>query len=118
MLVEDKPTVVCLCGSTRFGDLFAEASLVETLKGRIVLSIGCNLRSDAELFDYLSLEQLVQTKAMLDELHLRKIDLSDEVLILNKNGYFGESTQNELSYAMRQGKRVRFFDEKRAPKVS
>lgn len=51
-----------------------------------------------------------QLKARLHELHLRKIDLADEVLILNVVGYIGESTARELAYARAEGKRVRYLE--------
>ena len=102
------PVIVCLCGSTRFGDAFREANLRETLAGKIVLSIGCNLRTDKEVFGHLSEDELARIKTQLDELHLRKIDLADEVLILNVGGYIGESTQRELDYAKSRGKTIRF----------
>jgi hypothetical protein len=54
--------------------------------------------------------ELRATKQMLDELHLSKIDLADEVLILNCGGYVGESTLRELAYAVAQGKRVRWWE--------
>src|SRR6266705_1462992 len=91
------PTIVCLCGSARFSKAFQEANLKETLAGKIVLTIGCDMKSDGELFG--SDEEKTSIKAMLDELHLRKIELADEVLILNVNGYIGESTKRELAYA-------------------
>ena len=50
MTINKKPTIVCLCGSTRFYETFAWANLEETLKGRIVLTIGCTTKSDNELF--------------------------------------------------------------------
>lgn len=99
-----RPTVVCLCGSTRFGEAFREANLRETLAGRIVLTIGCDTKSD----DALGLGP--EVKPMLDELHLRKIDMADEVLILNVGGYIGESTRRELKYARVYGKRIRFLE--------
>lgn len=105
-----KPTIVCLCGSTRFGDTFRKAQLKETLAGKIVLSIGCDMRSDDEVFGHLAEEEKAEIKAKLDELHLRKIDLADEVLILNVGGYIGESTRNELLYAKEKGKRIRFLE--------
>jgi hypothetical protein len=105
-----RPIVVCLCGSTRFGNAFAQANLEETLAGKIVLTIGCNLRSDAELFADMSMPALQELKARLDELHLRKIDMADEVLILNVGGYIGESTSRELAYAIKTGKRVRYLE--------
>lgn len=106
----DRPTIVCLCGSTRFSTAFQEANLNETLAGKIVLSIGCDLRSDVELFRGMSEDRLRDLKAALDELHLHKIDLADEVLILNVGGYIGQSTARELAYARRHGKRVRFLE--------
>ena len=49
-------------------------------------------------------------KERLDVLHLRKIDLADEVLILNVGGYIGKSTRKELDYALSQGKPVRYLE--------
>jgi hypothetical protein len=49
-------------------------------------------------------------KAMLDELHLRKIDISDEILVINKDGYIGESTRREIEYATSTGKPVRYME--------
>ncbi len=98
------PTIVCLCGSTRFSEAFQAANLRETLAGRIVLTIGCDMRSD----DALGLP--ADTKAMLDELHLRKIDLADSVLVVSQDGYVGESTAREIAYAKQHGKPVRFVE--------
>lgn len=106
-----RPTVVTLCGSTRFGAAFAKAMLEETLAGKIVLSIGCNMRSDDEIFGHLSDDEKGVIKARLDELHLRKIDMSDEILVLNVDGYVGESTARELEYAIVHGKRIRWLEE-------
>ncbi len=106
-----KPTIVCLCGSTRFSEAFQQANLRETLHGRIVLSIGCDMRSDDEIFAHKPADELEEIKAMLDELHLRKIDLADEVLILNVGKYIGPSTTRELAYARANGKRVRFLED-------
>lgn len=108
--VSTRPTVVCLCGSTRFSAAFREANLRETLAGKIVLSIGCDLRSDDEIFKEMTEDELEQTKEALDELHLCKIDLADEVLILNVGGYIGSSTRREMNYAVITGKRVRYLE--------
>lgn len=98
-----KPIVVCLCGSTRFKEAFLKAQREETLAGRIVLSVG--------YFGHeTGLDMTGDVKKMLDELHLRKIDLADEVLILNVGGYIGDSTANELKYATRLGKNVRYLE--------
>lgn len=105
------PLIVCLCGSTRFSDAFREANLRETLAGRIVLSIGCDFKSDQ------GLDLTEADKARLDELHLRKIDLADEILVLNVGGYIGESTRREIDYAMRIGRRVRYLESIAVPNV-
>jgi len=107
--VTNRPTIVCLCGSTRFGEAFQEANLRETLAGRIVLSIGCDTKSDSELWSG-SPEEAAQIKAALDELHKRKIDLADEILVLNVGGYVGESTRSEIAYAEQHGKYVRYLE--------
>ena len=109
-----RPTIVCLCGSTRFIDAFRKANLEETLAGRIVLSIGCDTLADAEIFGHLTKAKLADVKQQLDELHKRKIELADEVLILNVGGYVGESTYSELMYAHALSKRIRWQEPEKA----
>ena len=97
------PTIVCLCGSTKFKKSYEQAMREETLKGKIVLTVG--------LFGHLEgLDMESDTKKMLDELHLRKIDLADEVLIINPGGYISESTSKERKYAESKNKIIRYFD--------
>lgn len=109
---QKRPTIVCLCGSTRFSEAFQEANLRETLAGNIVLTIGCDMRSDADIFTDKTEMELEQIKHDLDHLHLYKIDLCDEALILNVGGYIGDSTRRELNYAAKHGKRVRYLEER------
>lgn len=104
----DFPIIVCLCGSTRFMEAWQKANLEETLAGKIVLSIGCNTKSDADLQRMGELTP--EKKAELDELHKRKIDLADEVLILNVGGYVGKSTFSEYCYATEKGKKIRWLE--------
>ena len=112
---ETKPTIVCLCGSTRFYQEFAEANYRETMKGKVVLSVGfyvnANRIGDRHGQD---IGCTPDEKSALDELHLRKIDMADEVLILNVNGYIGKSTSNELRYAREKGKVIRFLESRKA----
>lgn len=105
-----KPKVICLCGSTKFKDAFTRAQLEETLKGKVVLTIGCSMKSDQEIFGHMSPEELITTKRALDQLHFRKIELADEVLILNVNGYIGISTCDELNYARALNKTIYFLE--------
>lgn len=106
----NQPTIVCLCGSTRFWRLFQQASLAETMDGKIVLSIGAASGTDDEHFGNLPRHEYDRIKTMLDQLHMRKIELADEVLILSVDHYIGESTARELAYARQLGKRVRFWE--------
>jgi hypothetical protein len=78
------------------------------MAGRIVLSVGAYVH-DAELCPALTAEQ----KVMLDDLHKRKIDLADEILVLNVGGYVGDSTYSEIKYAIAHGKRVRYLENPR-----
>lgn len=105
-----RPTVVCLCGSTRFWREFQAASLRETLAGRIVLSIGAATGTDDEHFGNLPPEEYARVKQDLDQLHLHKVAMADEVLILNRDGYIGDSTARELAHAFALGKRIRFLE--------
>lgn len=137
----DRPRIVCLCGSTRFGDAYRDALRDETLAGKIVLSVGLLGHQEG-------LDMTGPVKAMLDELHLRKIDLADEVLVLNAlcpqcsecgaafcydqkwgerpgcvcgvrprgasrvtRPYIGESTRREIAYAIAHGKPVRYLNQ-------
>lgn len=106
-----RPVIVCLCGSTRFSEAYQQANLQETLAGRIVLTIGADMKSDEALFTQMSSDEFELTKKRLDTLHLRKIDLADEILVLNVDGYIGESTRREIAYAERLGKPVRYWQE-------
>lgn len=100
----DAPEVVCLCGSTRFFTAFEEANYRLTLAGKIVLTVGCDTKSDAGLG--ISSEQ----KRGLDELHKRKIDLADSILVLNVGGYVGDSTRSEIEYAESLGKQITYLE--------
>lgn len=103
-----RPRVVCLCGSTRFREAFEAASRAEGLAGRITLTVSCfghsgDLPAEACIDGH-------PTKTMLDELHKRKIDLADEILVVNVGGYIGTSTRSEIAYAEQHGKPVRYLE--------
>ena len=87
-----RPTIVCLCGSTRFQEEFEAAQAALTDRGRIVLSVGRFGHKDG-------LDMDGEHKKMLDDLHKRKIDLADVVFVINPGGYIGESTKSEIEYA-------------------
>jgi hypothetical protein len=98
------PLIVCLCGSTRFKTLFLAAAAHEALAGRIVLMPGVFSQADEKL---LSGAQVAQ----LGKLHRRKIDMADEVLVIDPGGYVGDATTEEINYAQQLGKTVRRWSE-------
>jgi hypothetical protein len=106
---DDRPIIVCLCGSTQFKDAFMEANRRETADGKIVLSVGW-FTHDSE-----STKPTDQEKAALDRLHFDKIDLADEVLFLNVDGYVGDSTRREFARAVRHGKIIRWLEPSKIP---
>lgn len=101
------PKRVCLCGSTRFYSQFQKSNYEETMVGNIVLSVGFYQHA---LEHHEGQGCTPEQKVALDELHLRKIDIADEVLVLNVDGYIGESTRNEIAYAEKIGKPVRYLE--------
>ena len=100
------PTIVCLCGSMKFKDAYKMVEETETLVGKIVLTSHVNKTN---------LTYIEQIK--LDELHKRKIDLCDEIFILDINEYIGDSTMDELKYAQRKRKYIRFFSKEKGYKL-
>jgi hypothetical protein len=72
------PTVVTLCGSTRFMDDFIRANKEETIAGKIVLSVGFYAHQEVAPIPQ-------QVKEALDRLHFQKIDYSHEILVIDKS---------------------------------
>ena len=81
-----KYKVITLCGSTRFKDAFRE------------------------VWEGMSEDTLTRTKLMLDDMHKRKIDMADEIFVINVGGYIGSSTRSEIAYAHATGKPVRYLE--------
>lgn len=106
-----KYKVIVLCGSTRFKDAFMEAQKRLTLEGNIVISVGLFGHSgDDEVWDGMDEGTLSKTKEMLDDMHKRKIDMADEIYVINVGGYIGDSTRSEIEYAKAAGKPVRYLE--------
>lgn len=95
--------VITLCGSTKFKDEFMRVQKELTLAGNIVISVGLFGHSgDKEVWTE-------GTKEMLDDMHKRKIDMADEIFVVNVDGYIGESTKSEIKYAKEHGKKVNYL---------
>ena len=105
--------VVTLCGSTRFKEEFMEAQKRLTLEGKIVISVGLFGHSgDSEVWEGMDEGTLTRTKEMLDDMHKRKIDMADEIFVINVGGYIWESTASEIAYAKAAGKAVSYLEER------
>ena len=100
--------IVTLCGSTRFKNEFMEVQKRLTLDGNIVISVGLFGHSgDSEVWENMDEGTLTKTKEMLDDMHKRKIDMADEIFVINVGGYIGDSTRSKINYAIERGKKVR-----------
>ena len=107
-----KYKVITLCGSTRFKDEFMEVNKRLTLEGNIVISVGLFGHSgDNEVWENMDEGTLTRTKEMLDDIHKRKLDMADEIFVINVGGYIGDSTRSEIDYALKQGKTVRYLED-------
>ena len=103
--------VITLCGSTKFKDEFLKVQKELTLKGNIVISVGLFGHSgDNEVWENMDEGTLTKTKEMLDDMHKRKIDMADEIFVINVGGYIGESTKSEIEYAKGLNKNVNYLE--------
>ncbi len=99
-----KYKVITLCGSTKFKDEFLREQKRLSLEGNIVISVGLfGLSGDNEVWT-------ADKKQMLDDMHKRKIDMADEIFVINKGGYIGESTKSEIEYALKHNKKVNYME--------
>ena len=102
-IMVEKYKVITLCGSARFKDDFIKVQKRLSLEGNIVLSLS--------FFDLDEGEVLTkETKKLLDDIYKRKIDMSDEIYVINKGGYIGESTRSEIEYAKKKNKIVNYME--------
>lgn len=112
----EKHKVVTLCGSTRFKDEFMKVAAELTRDGYIVLMPHVFSHSESEygLNHCLDPDKLLNMnlanslKSELLNIHLAKIDMSDEIFVINKDGYIGDGTKQEIKYASEHGKIIRF----------
>ena len=103
--------VITLCGSTRFKEEFLEAQKRLTLEGNIVISVGLFGHSGDDVV------WAEGVKDMLDRQHLAKIDLADEIYVINVDGYIGDSTRREIAYADYRGKSITYLESCRKPSL-
>lgn len=103
-----KPKMVCLCGSSKFVDIMAVCAwFIE--RDEFAITTGLHLLPSwyTNVADHLAEHEGVASR--MDELHLRKIDIADEVFVVNYDFYIGESTRREIKYAKEAGKTIRYL---------
>jgi hypothetical protein len=99
----NKFKVITLCGSTKFQTEFENVNEKLTMAGNVVISVGVFGHSKGiKLSD--------KEKFELDLIHLRKIDLADEIFVINVDGYIGSSTKREIEYAELKGKKIHYLE--------
>ena len=109
------PKIVVICGSSRFVDIMAVCEWIIE-RDELAITMGLNLLPwwyDAKLTDHLAEHE--ECAEQMDELHLRKIDLADEIFVVDAGvddkPYIGESTANEIAYAEKVGVQIRRLSE-------
>lgn len=96
--------IITLCGSTKFKNQFEHANAFLTLQGNIVIGLAFYEQSDGF--------EITQEQAeLLGNIHFRKIDISDEIFVINVDGYIGNSTRKEIEYAEKNGKAIRYYSD-------
>lgn len=111
--LKDRPKIVCICGSSRFADWAAVNSWNFSKMGIIVLSYELLPQWYWEATNKVGHGHAAEQEGVadiLDALHLKKIEMADEVFIINKDGYIGERTWLEINYAKSLGKPVSYME--------
>jgi hypothetical protein len=103
-------TIITLCGSTRFTHEMLIKQWELTKQGHVVMS-WCALPDDYyKSDDKTHVGDQEGVKEIVDEVHKRKIDLSDKIIVLNIGGYIGDSTRSEIEYAIKHGKDIEYLE--------
>jgi len=109
-LDKNRPRIICLCGSTRFTEQMLIKQWKLTKQGNIVLSWCALPDSYFKGGDRTHIGDQEGVKKIVDKVHFQKIDIADEVLVINIGGYVGESTRNEINHAIKTGKPVKYLE--------
>lgn len=108
-LREQKYPVTTLIGSSKYPEDFRTWTGIWGLMGHQVWSI-CISGHTIDGFDMRG-----NAKRRLDAAYMAKIRQSDQVFVVNGQGYIGLGTQDELLYALSLGKQVGFAERFRDP---
>ncbi len=101
--MEKSKMIITLIGSSKFKKDFIKIEKRFALEGNIVLSL--NIYSQA---DGIQLDE--HQKRNLEKLQQDKIDLCHMVFVINKDGYIGKSTYEEIKYAQIKNKKIQYLE--------
>lgn len=93
--------IITLCGSLKFQKEMMVIAEKMALEGNCILTPVYPIIKNCEKTD----EQLKKLK----KAHFKRIELSDAILIINKNNYIGDSTKLEIEYAQKLGKEIMYY---------
>lgn len=105
----DKPKITVLCGSSKYTDIMAVCAWIIE-RDEKAIAMGLHLLPG--WYPDLPADHLAEHEGVaeeMDALHMRKIDMADEIFVVNCQDYIGESTTREIEYAMAAGRVVRWF---------
>lgn len=102
-MAKHRYNIIALCGSTRFKKEFLREQERLTLAGNVVLGVGVFGHAD-------NISMKESMKVMLDDIHKQKIDMADEIFVINRHDYIGPSTENEIKYAAVSGKPIKYME--------
>lgn len=94
--------IITLCGSSRFKDDILNTYKKLTLQDNIVLFDAIFNQNELNLSD--------NEKQLIDKNHKQKILMSDEIFVINKNGYIGKSTKSEIEFAKKLNKPIKYME--------
>ena len=102
-----KDKIICLCGSTRFKELFERVARQLAFCGIITFGIeGTYAQKET---DDIAKRLILSNEKTLCKLHKRKIRLSNAIFVIDRDGYFGSHTASEIRLAKHLGKKVFFY---------
>lgn len=104
-----RPTIVCLCGSTKFPEDFKRVELALAKQGILVLTVSAFGHSGDLTPE--ECEDGHPVKETLDALHKRKIELADCIVAINPGGYIGTSTRSEIAFALSHDRSIHFLSD-------
>ncbi len=94
--------IITICGSMKFQEQMIEAAKRLELEEQYIV-IQCVYFDKSRILTS-------QEINILNELHYRKIEISDAIYVVNVGGHIGESTRKEIEYARSLNKEVLFFE--------